>query len=377
MRLRQKPKGLRGFSLVEMSMVLVVIGVIGLLVWKFLPEIKRLPAIARLTATSLSSADDALTGFILAQGRLPCPDTNGNGNEDCSASANLGWLPVHTLQLNLSEPVRYGVYRGPNLSLSLDADLATLKNRYSPLLPPGVDSLQLNGLDFCAALIHLARAPGTSLTAGALHVPIAYGLAVAGAGDANGDGSPFDGLNTQAGQFELTGTAHSANYDDESRTLGASELLTRLGCSTHLSAVNGAARATYAAYDIDRFADLNKRFRDVDAEAMQGNVDAATVGILVAFTSVTISFAAATSAVLQVEQAKGLSIASAVVSVIAQGLADAGLVAAIAAEVIAQAALVAANQKLTAATDFQTLTAADLQAATLRVQLLDTKGLLP
>lgn len=368
-----------GLTLVEMTVVLVIIGAIGMVLLKFMPDFRRLPAIAHLTATSLSSAEDALNGFILAQGRLPCPDTSGNGNEDCSAGASLGWLPVRTLGLNLPEPVRYGVYRAANASLPLDADLATLKNRYNPLLPPGVVSLQSNGLDFCAALLNIARAPlGTLLTAGPQHVPIAYGLAVAGAGDADGDGSPFDGMNRIAGQFELSGASRRADYDDETRAIGAAELLTRLGCATRLSAVNGAARATYAAYDIDRFADLYLRFRDLDVETMQSNVDAAIWGIAFATAGVVITASQAVSAVLQAIISVGASsVVTAVVTVIGQGLADLGLAAAIAALVAAEIALDESITKQTAANDFKNQTAADFVAATARVQALDAKGLLP
>lgn len=367
----------RGFTLVEMAGVLVIVGMIGLLLWKFIPDFRRLPAVARLTATTLESAEHALNGFILAEGRLPCPDTSGDGEEDCGAGASLGWLPVRTLGLNLPEQVRYGVYRVSSASLPLDTDLATLKNRYNPLLPPGAVSLQTNGLDFCAALLNISRAPGIPLTAGTLRVPVAYGLAVGGGGDADGDGSPFDGLNRVAGQFELAGASRSAIYDDETRAVGAGELLTRLGCVTRLSAVNGAARAAYAAYDIDRFADLYQRFREFDADMMQGNVEAADWGIAFATVSVVITFAQAASAVLQGIISGGLAAVSAVVAVAAQLLADAGLAAAIAAKVLADDALQVANEKLAAANDFKLLTAADYLAATARVQALDAKGLLP
>ncbi|MBU0594600.1 MAG: type II secretion system GspH family protein [Gammaproteobacteria bacterium] len=368
-----------GLTLVEMTVVLVIIGAIGMVLLKFMPDFRKLPAIAHLTATSLSSAEDALNGFILAQGRLPCPDTSGNGNEDCSAGASLGWLPVRTLGLNLPEPVRYGVYRSSSASLPLDADLATLKNRYNPLLPPGVISLQSNGLDFCAALLNIARTPlGTLLTAGPQRVPIAYGLAVAGAGDADGDGSPFDGMNRIAGQFELSGASRRADYDDETRAIGAAELLTRLGCTTRFSAVNGAARATYAAYDIDRFADLYLRFRDLDTETMQSNVDAAIWGIAFATVGVVITTSQAASAVLQAIISVGTSsVVTAVVTAIGAALADAGLVAAIAALAAAEIALAESITKQTAANDFKAQTAADFVAATARVQALDAKGLLP
>ena len=264
MKWQAQRAGMRGFSLIELAVVLVVIGASGMVFWQFLPRLKGLPVIAKLTAPTLSRAEDALNGFILANSRLPCPDTTGTGAEDCSVSAGappptMGWLPHRTLGISLSERVRYGVYRAPAVapaSVTTDGDLAALQDRHTPLLPPGVTSTQSNGLDFCAALRNLAATPGTVLSTsvslnGLQTVPIAYGMAVAGATDADGDGSLFDGLNLAAGQFAASSTAHSSTYDDQSTTVGITELFTRLGCASRLAEANSAARAAYAAYDID------------------------------------------------------------------------------------------------------------------------------
>lgn len=377
---RCRPHGRQGFSLVEMSLVLVIVGAMGMVMWKFMPAFKSLPAIARLTATPLERSGDALDGYILANGRLPCPATSVGGAEACGANGE--WLPARTLGLNLPEPVRYGVYRAP----AVDADLAVLNDRYQPLLPPGVVSAQqLNGLDFCVALINSLRTPPgvQPLTAGAQRVPIAYGLAVAGAGDADGDGSPFDGLNRLAGRFELAGAARNAVQDDASRAVGAGELLTRLGCVTRLSAVNGAARAAYAAYDIDRFAGLYADFRDFDIQGMEGNVEGANVGLILASLGLAVSSAGALTAAIEAEQSKGLTVVVAGVAIFAWDLAIAGEVLAIVAKVAADDALKLSQSKLQLATDFKKGTVVkpgteeEFQDAIKLVQNLDKKGLLP
>ncbi|MEN6585233.1 MAG: type II secretion system protein [Sulfuricella sp.] len=401
----------RGFSLVEMSIVLVIIGAIGMVLWKFIPNFKHLPAIARLTATSLDNAENALNGYILAHDRLPCPATTAGGVEDCGASGE--WLPTSTLGLSLSEPVRYGVYRVANADLTQDADLASpiAKDRYTPLLPPSTNAVdatiaanlalipdtvlptvlppawaaplgmpvpfvsQKNGLDFCKALFNVKS---TNLTAGSQQVPIAYGLAVAGAGDADGDGSPFDGLNRSAGRFELGGAARSATYDDETRTVGAGELLTHMGCATRLSDINGAARATYAAYDIDRFAIMYASFRAFDLVVMQGNVDQADAGLVMASVGLAIAVAGTAIAVAQAVTDKGATAyVAAAGAFISTGVAAYGLAQAIIAKQGAEDALATAQSKLAPALAFQLLAEADFTTAAANVQALDMKGLLP
>lgn len=404
----------RGFSLVEMSIVLVIIGAIGMVLWKFIPNFKHLPAIARLTATSLDNAENALNGYILAHDRLPCPATTAGGVEDCGASGE--WLPTRTLGLSLSEPVRYGVYRVANATdVTQDADLASpvQKDRYTPLLPPSTVSAaaiaadlalipdtvlptvlpsawatplgmpvpfisQKNGLDFCKALLNVKPIPVADLTAGLQQVPIAYGLAVAGAGDADGDGSPFDGLNRSAGQFELGGAARNATYDDETRTVGAGELMTHLGCATRLSNINGAARATYAAYDIDRFAIMYASFRAFDLVVMQGNVDQANAGLVMASVSLAISVAGTAIAVAQAVTDKGATAyVAAAGAFISTGVAAYGLAQAIITLQGANDALATAQSKLAPALTFQQQAEADFTTAAANVQALDMKGLLP
>ena len=353
------------------------------------PRLKSLPAIARLTAPTLVNAEEALNGFILANSRLPCPDTTpaGGGPEDCSAGATVGWLPVRTLGLSLSERVRYGVYRAPSLTPALDADLAALPNRHQPLLPAPLNAAEpvyLNGLDFCVGLRNLTgTAGGTVLTAGLQQVPIAYGLAVAGAGDADnvadagGNRSPFDGLNTQAGRFALAGSAHSASYDDDTRTVGSAELFTRLGCATRLASANAAARAAYAAYDLDQVASMYLRFRNFQKDVKTVNKTMVDLSIVVASSNMLIAVGNAGIATTNVPLTAGVSTWVLVQSTAMIIAAAASLASAVTGMQGAVAAQANANNQLAAATNFNAQTAGDLGVAAARVGTLDAKGLLP
>lgn len=378
-----------GFSLIEFAVALVIVGALGLLVWQFLPRLKSLPAMARLTGTTLEQAETALNGFILANGRLPCPDATAanTGNEDCAAGASMGWLPVRTLGLSLSERVRYGVYRAPSVTPALDMDLAVLPDRYAPLLPASLNAVEpvyLNGLDFCVGLRNLTGTTGAAaLTTGSQQIAIAYGLAVAGAGDADrvadaaGNTSVFDGLNAAAGRFELAGRARNASYDDDTRTVGSAELFTRLGCATRLSGTNAAARAAYAAYDIDQVAEMHRRFRSFQIEVRTSNQTMAVTSTILAAADLANAIASSANAIALVVETGGATTAPLIAAGITITVAIAAVTAAALGVASADASLVTANNQYAAALNFKSLTAGDLAIAAARIGALDAKGLLP
>jgi prepilin-type N-terminal cleavage/methylation domain-containing protein len=387
-------KQARGFSLLELAVVMMLVGVLGMVFWQFLPRIMQLPAIAKLNAPALRLADDAVKGFVLVQSRLPCPDTTGSGFEDCTVPPSgvvpvMGWLPARSLGLSLSERVRYGVYRAPAVapaSVVTDGDLAALKNRQQPLLPPGLTSTQTNGLDFCVGLRNLVATPGTVLTAGVggsgpQNIPIAYGLAVAGPTDANGDGAMFDGLNTVAGKFSAAGTPRSSvpgqEYDDETVTTGVGELFTRLGCASRLAEANSAARAAWAAYDTDQFAQRYVAFRTFAITVREMNVTAANVGIVLAAADLAISVGTGWSGVALVAVTAGGAGGGTAAAVAASVAATAALGVATASKVMADNAVTLARSQLAPAQSFKTATAGDVILANARALELDQKGLLP
>lgn len=85
--LNQRTRQAAGFTLVEMAVVLVIVGLLlgGLLV----PLSTQMENDRRKeTAATLEAIREALIGYAVINGRLPCPDTSGDGQEDgCGSGA--------------------------------------------------------------------------------------------------------------------------------------------------------------------------------------------------------------------------------------------------------------------------------------------------
>lgn len=94
-----------GFSLVEMAVVLVIL---GLVISSLLLPISTQREVQKINATrtNMSLIAEALYGFVILNGRLPCPSTEADpsnvnyGREDASCSSSYvsdGFLPWKTL----------------------------------------------------------------------------------------------------------------------------------------------------------------------------------------------------------------------------------------------------------------------------------------
>jgi len=97
-----------GFTLIELAIVMVIV---SLLLGGLLSSISSQKEQQRRNDNQslLKLVSDALIGFATVNGRLPCPDTSGNGleNTPCSAAAsniNNGILPYATLGVISTDP---------------------------------------------------------------------------------------------------------------------------------------------------------------------------------------------------------------------------------------------------------------------------------
>lgn len=217
----------RGFSLIE---VVVVLMILGLLTW--LVSGTYGSAVGGrdrdLAQARGKTVQEAIRAFALNNARLPCPDTVGTGWENCGGGAQIGWTPYRSL--GLEQPAdrdrfAYEVYRNAGAS----ADLAVRAERtgdavgdvrYQDIrdLMAGLQTAQAQAVS--NAFVYLT---GDGATQGAVNCAanrVAHPafVLIAPLEDRDGDGSRFDGVHAglpAAGLcVQSAATAASAAQDD-------------------------------------------------------------------------------------------------------------------------------------------------------------------
>ena len=136
-----------GAVILPLSILLVLLGLGIVLTQSLLPQDTDVKRIENMDET-LATSEEALTGFVVQHFRLPCPDTDQDGFENCATvpgnvSITLGDLPYRTMGFphpiidSAAIPIRYAPYRNTNATAAEDADLAAqpVPNRYVPDIP--------------------------------------------------------------------------------------------------------------------------------------------------------------------------------------------------------------------------------------------------
>ncbi|MGB2130991.1 MAG: type II secretion system protein [Marinobacterium sp.] len=290
----------KGGSLLELTLVLVIMGAMGASTWLMLPRIMAMPALQRLLSSDMQIAETALRGYIHLHGELPCPATGPGGGQSCSGS-QVGWLPERTLGIVLEHPLRYRVAGDSSVSLT------QIPRLYTPKLLSGEALPASGGLDFCRALQGLATAGEAAPLRTAINdLPVAYALIDAGE-DAAGDTTLQDADNRNPDELALEGEAKRFGFDDRQRVVGPLELHAQLGCTQSLSRTQVAVLSANAAYDLDRMAEEYVEFREFVLRVRRFNEDAAETDFWFATANMAIAAASQASAISVAVNTDGLT----------------------------------------------------------------------
>ena len=200
-----------GFTLIEMTMVMVIVGIVVSIMLTVMPSVIRTGKLKEARA-NLEKYENALKGFAIINLRLPFADSNGDGTENLGSFT--GTLPFGTLGLSngndvWGNPVKYAVY--PNLTVppapfnkaTLAANILALPAPFNP------------GIVYITTAIPCTVAGGTNQ---------AYVIASGGARDLDGVNGLFDECTGTAGTgFNAENTIQTLTYDDIVRALSISE----------------------------------------------------------------------------------------------------------------------------------------------------------
>ncbi len=100
-------KKVKGFTLIEISIVLVIASLLlGSLLGPLSAQVEN--ARRKATLSQIDHINDALAGFAMGAGRLPCPDVDDDGIEDPvggvgGCTADSGTLPSVTLSVDADD----------------------------------------------------------------------------------------------------------------------------------------------------------------------------------------------------------------------------------------------------------------------------------
>lgn len=126
----------RGFSLLEVSVVLVVAGLMSWAAFSGYETVSAQQEIERGRAEA-HQLQSVIRAFALRHGRLPCPDAAGTGYEsltsgNCASGTQVGWFPYTSAGLPIPSDrlrARYSVFRSANVDVTRDADLVVALER--------------------------------------------------------------------------------------------------------------------------------------------------------------------------------------------------------------------------------------------------------
>lgn len=399
----------RGFSLIEMSVALLALGLVLLAATAFWQQSARTRA-SVIQQTVQTQARQALVGFLYARNRLPCPAADATGTESCQISGGglrkVGYVPWRTLGFPRPEAgrLRYGVYREASPTAALDRDLATATDRMNPLRVPTPNPRPVNGdapnshappfpvasegligqsqsgnpalplnascnasstppcptgglasvnqIDVCLALntaskLNVAPAGQLAVQFDTDRRPVAFVVVAPGLLDADGDGQGFDGANAGASDANPTFEAASKAITDQydDQVLAVSHA----ELFSELNCAAGLSATVHSHFDAAIGAFVMERAMYDYRDQLYINIKLAEADVASAAAGVLSAAAATVDAGQAVVSATGDAFASVGARSFQIGLAAAGVVLAVIGDAAAAASVILAAASLASA----------------------------
>ena len=300
-----------GFSLVELGVALVVLGLLAMGAVAFMHTAGQQRA-ALAQTDLMTRAQQSVLGFVYAQHRLPCPAIDDAGVEACgtpTAPHQVGKLPWRSLQLPEGSAARlkYGVYRAAHANSWQNTDLAVAMDRFRPLITvgdvPAAAETLLGNVTAESTVSTAALGVRDSSQAGALHSPVAFAIVAPGQMDSDGTGDQFDALNRNASHtepvFEAGTRVRSDTYDDRVLATSFQSVFAHFGCGealsaihhSHVNAATSAAVMRRAASDLHYQMQVNAVLAGAAVSSATAAVAMATAGVALAVSTLTTAIA--------------------------------------------------------------------------------------
>lgn len=233
----------RGYTVLEMAVVLAVIGTLAATGAAAYARLNSLAQNNLSVAASTAMLSESVVAFAARNHRLPCPSTDGSGLEGgngvCDTAAT-GLFPYLSVGLPLPSPgarAWYGVYRDAAVDLARAQEHTGDAAGSLSFADRGdfIRALRLSALQAATTARPFVTgdgaAGGAENCAGNVGANPAFVLVIPG-DDSDGDGSAFDGIHQAlAGGsrcFSAPTRAHDSGFDDTTHAISFYALMARL-----------------------------------------------------------------------------------------------------------------------------------------------------